>query len=208
MKKISLPFDLLVAVAQLEDKEVAQVHRAIIKYADERIAPSFSNSTLRAFFSLFRSAIDEQLSADEKRSNVNRENAKGKKSSAKKKNASASSSSHKVVEPATIPTDIVTEDNDTNDSSYSQQIADTINDSSLVANEGSNTTANPSLADLEAIYPKVGFFHNETESAWNTLSDADRRNAFDYVPTYLSEHPDEYDQLYLNKYLKATPWRK
>ena len=52
MKKISLPTDLLVALAQLEDKDLALVLRAIISYANEGIVPTFSNAALKAFFSL------------------------------------------------------------------------------------------------------------------------------------------------------------
>lgn len=92
MKKISFSVELLVALAQLEDKDLAQVHRAIIEYANEGTVPNFSNAALKAFFSLFRSSIDEQIASSEKQSQTNRENATCKNSSNKKKSSKKSAS--------------------------------------------------------------------------------------------------------------------
>ena len=107
MKKISLPTDLLVALAQLEDKDLALVLRAIISYANEGIVPTFTNAALKAFFSLFRSTIDDQRSFSEKQCVTNRENANRKKSPAKKKDSKSSSSSAKSLGKVTTSVDSV-----------------------------------------------------------------------------------------------------
>ena len=107
MKKISLPTDLLVALAQLEDKDLALVLRAIISYANEGIVPTFTNAALKAFFSLFRSTIDDQRSFSEKQCVTNRENANRKKSPAKKKDSKSSSSSAKSLSEVMTSVDSV-----------------------------------------------------------------------------------------------------
>lgn len=195
MKKVSLPTDLLVALAQLEDKDLALVLRAIISYANEGIVPTFSNAALKAFFSLFRSTIDDQRSSSEKQSVINRENANRKKSPAKKKDSKSSSSAKSLSEVAT-----------SNDSVESEVVADVL--SSESESQPVVTTRNESitLEAIEAVYPRLGSFRSESLSLWAQFSDDVRKRAIDFVPSYLQQHPSASDQLYLNQYLKAQPW--
>lgn len=196
MKKVSLPTDLLVALAQLEDKDLALVLRAIISYANEGIVPTFTNAALKAFFSLFRSTIDDQRSFSEKQCVTNRENANRKKSPAKKKDSKSSSSSAKSV--SEVETSV--------DSVESEVVADgatTESESQTVV-----TTRNESLTleAIETVYPRLGSFRSESLSLWAQFSDETRKRAIDFVPSYLQQHPSASDQLYLNQYLKAQPW--
>lgn len=196
MKKVSLPTDLLVALAQLEDKDLALVLRAIISYANEGIVPTFSNAALKAFFSLFRSTIDDQRSFSEKQCVTNRENANRKKSPAKKKDSKSSSSSAKSL--AGVTTSV--------DSSESDVVADVL--SSESDSQPIVTTPCDSLAleAIEAVYPRLGSFRSESLSLWAQFSDDVRKGAIDFIPSYLQQHPSASDQLYLNQYLKAQPW--
>ena len=196
MKKISLPTDLLVALAQLEDKDLALVLRAIIFYANEGIVPTFTNAALKAFFSLFRSTIDDQRSFSEKQCVTNRENANRKKSPAKKKDSKSSSSSAKSL--SEVETSV--------DSVESEVVADgatTESESQPVV-----TTRNDwlTLEVIEAVYPRLGSFRSESLNVWSQFSDETRKRAIDFVPSYLQQHPSASDQLYLNQYLKAQPW--
>lgn len=196
MKKVSLPTDLLVALAQLEDKDLALVLRAIISYANEGIVPTFTNAALKAFFSLFRSTIDDQRSFSEKQCVTNRENANRKKSPAKKKDSKSSSSSAKSV--SEVETSV--------DSVESEVVADgatTESESQPVV-----TTRNESLTleAIETVYPRLGSFRSESLSLWAQFSDETRKRAIDFIPSYLQQHPSASDQLYLNQYLKAQPW--
>ena len=196
MKKVSLPTDLLVALAQLEDKDLALVLRAIISYANEGIVPTLSNAALKAFFSLFRSTIDDQRSFSEKQCVTNRENANRKKSPAKKKDSKSSSSSAKSLgEVAT-----------SNDSVESDVVADVT--SSESESQPVVTTRNVSLTleAIEAVYPRLGSFRSESLNVWSQFSDEVRKRAIDFIPSYLQQHPSASDQLYLNQYLKAQPW--
>lgn len=198
MKKVSLPIDLLVALAQLEDKDLAFVLRSIISYASEGIVPSFSNATLKAFFSLFRSSIDDQRSASEKQSEINRENAKGKKSAIKKKESKVGSSSSKLrTDSGSVPepADSLSEADDIPHGSDSQRIAET----------GGAPIA---LEAIEAVYPKLGSFRSESLCLWQQFSDETRRRAIDFIQTYIQQHPSVSEQFYLNQYLKAQPWDK
>lgn len=196
MKKISLPTDLLVALAQLEDKDLALVLRAIISYANEGIVPTFTNAALKAFFSLFRSTIDDQRSFSEKQCVTNRENANRKKSPAKKKDSKSSSSSAKSLSEVMTSVDSVESD----------VVADVI--SSESESQPVVTTRNESftLEAIEAVYPRLGSFRNESLTVWSQFSDETRKRAIDFVPSYLQQHPSASDQLYLNQYLKAQPW--
>ena len=196
MKKVSLPTDLLVALAQLEDKDLALVLRAIISYANEGTVPTFSNAALKAFFSLFRSTIDDQRSFSEKQCVTNRENANRKKSPAKKKDSKSSSSSAKSL--AGVTTSV--------DSSESDVVADVL--SSESDSQPIVTTPCDSLAleAIEAVYPRLGSFRSESLSLWAQFSNDVRKRAIDFVPSYLQQHPSASDQLYLNQYLKAQPW--
>ena len=85
MKNLIIPIDHLVMLAELDDKEAGQMAKAIAQYANKGIAPSFSNSALKAIFTLFRSNIEAQRESSAKRSEINTTNAMGKKSAAKKK---------------------------------------------------------------------------------------------------------------------------
>ena len=196
MKKISLPTDLLVALAQLEDKDLALVLRAIISYANEGIVPTFTNAALKAFFSLFRSTIDDQRSFSEKQCVTNRENANRKKSPAKKKDSKSSSSSAKSLSEVMTSVDSVESD----------VVADVI--SSESESQPVVTTRNESftLEAIEAVYPRLGSFRIESLTVWSQFSDETRKRAIDFVPSYLQQHPSASDQLYLNQYLKAQPW--
>lgn len=196
MKKVSLPTDLLVALAQLEDKDLALVLRAIISYANEGIVPTFTNAALKAFFSLFRSTIDDQRSFSEKQCVTNRENANRKKSPAKKKDSKSSSSSAKSLSEVTTSADSVESDvvaDVTPSESESQPVVTTRNDSLT-------------LEATEAVYPRLGSFRSESLSLWAQFSDETRKRAIDFIPSYLQKHPSASDQLYLNQYLKAQPW--
>lgn len=196
MKKVSLPTDLLVALAQLEDKDLALVLRAIISYANEGIVPTLSNAALKAFFSLFRSTIDDQRSFSEKQCVTNRENANRKKSPAKKKDSKSSSSSAKSLGKVTTSVDSV-------ESEIVADVATTESESQPVV-----TTRNDwlTLEVIEAVYPRLGSFRSESLNVWSQFSDETRKRAIDFVPSYLQQHPSASDQLYLNQYLKAQPW--
>ena len=196
MKKISLPTDLLVALAQLEDKDLALVLRAIISYANEGIVPTFSNAALKAFFSLFRSTIDDQRSSSEKQSVINRENATRKKSPSKKKDSKSSSSSAKSLAE-------VTTSNDTVELNVVADVTSSESESQPIV-----TTRNESLAleAIETVYPRLGSFRSESLSLWALFSDETRKRAIDFIPSSLQQHPSVSDQFYLNQYLKAQPW--
>jgi hypothetical protein len=180
MKNITIPIDHLVMLAELDDKEAGQMAKAIAQYANKDIAPSFGNSALKAIFSLFRSIIDAQRESSAKRSEINATNAKSKKSAAKKK----------VVKKVTS-TD-----------SESQQIAGDSTVTSDVVEEL------PPLDTIEAVYPKLGTYRDESLSIWDSFSEEKRRKAIDFVQTYISQTPNANDQMYLNRYLKAELWEK
>ena len=189
MKKVSLPTDLLVALAQLEDKDLALVLRAIISYANEGIVPTFTNAALKAFFSLFRSTIDDRRSFSEKQCVTNRENANRKKSPAKKKDSKSSSSSAKSFSEVATSVDSV----------ESEVVADGATAES--ESQPVVTTRNESLTleVIETVYPRLGSFRSESLNVWSQYSDETRKRAIDFVPSTS-------DQLYLNQYLKAQPW--
>lgn len=221
MKKISLPTDLLVALAQLEDKDLAFLLRAIISYANEGIVPTFSNAALKAFFSLFRSTIDEQRSTSEKLSIINRDNAKGKKSSARKKDSKCPSSANNSSDESngtSVSTDslsgsacvIVSNDSQriVNGNAEVQSSAISSATSSVTPSSGTTVSEPISLEAIEAVYPKLGSLRTESLSLWYQFSDETRKRAIDFVPSYLKQHPSASDQLYLNQYLKAKLWDK
>lgn len=95
MKTISISTCLYVALAQLEDKDAGQIAKAIARYAEEGKELSFSNSLLKAFFTLFREQIDEQRNAYEQRRVVNTQNAQRK--SVKKRVATKKSDSQPIA---------------------------------------------------------------------------------------------------------------
>lgn len=107
MKTISIPSCLYVALAQLEDKDAGQIAKAIARYAEEGKEPSFSNSLLKAFFTLFREQIDEQRNAYEQRRVVNTQNAQRKsvkkRVATKKSDSQPIASSTEPVEEQPIP---------------------------------------------------------------------------------------------------------
>ena len=176
----SYPIDHLVMLAELDDKEAGQMAKAIAQYANKGIAPSFSNSALKAIFTLFRSNIEAQRESSAKRSEINTTNAMGKKSAAKKK----------VVKRVTS-TD-----------SESQQIADDVTETSDVVEESLPLDA------IEAVYPKLGTYRNESLSIWESFNEEKKRKAIGFVQTYISQTPNAIDQMYLNRYLGAEPWEK
>ena len=180
MKNLIIPIDHLVMLAELDDKDAGQIAKAIAQYANKGIAPSFSNSALKAIFTLFRSNIDTQRESSAKRSEINTTNAMSKKSVAKKK----------VVKK------VAATDSD------SRQIADDVTETSDVIDESL------SLESIEAVYPKLGTYRDESLSIWESFSEEKKRKAIGYVQTYISQTPNAIDQMYLNRYLGAEPWEK
>ena len=126
MKNLTIPIDHLVMLAELDDKDAGLMAKAIAQYANKGIAPSFSNSALKAIFTLFRSIIDAQRESSAKRSEINTTNAMGKKSAAKKKAAKKATATD----------------------SESQQIADDATEASEAVEESLPLDA------IEAVYPK------------------------------------------------------
>ena len=180
MKNLIIPIDHLVMLAELDDKDAGQMAKAIAQYANNGIAPSFSNSALKAIFTLFRSNIDAQRESSAKRSEINTTNALGKKSAAKKK-----------VVKKVAATD-----------SESQQIADDVTETSDVIDESLP------LETIEAVYPKLGTYRDESLSIWESFSEEKKRKAIGFIQTYISQTPNAIDQMYLNRYLKTEPWEK
>ena len=180
MKNLSIPIDHLVMLAELDDKDAGLMAKAIAQYSNKGIAPSFSNSALKAIFTLFRSNIDAQRESSAKRSEINTTNAMSKKSATKKK----------VVKK------IAATDNE------SQQIADEVTETSDVIDESLPLEA------IEAVYPKLGTYRDESLSIWESFSEETKRKAIGFVQTYISQTPNAIDQMYLNRYLKTEPWEK
>ena len=180
MKNLTIPIDHLVMLAELDDKDAGQMAKAIAQYANKGIAPSFSNSALKAIFTLFRSNIDTQRESSAKRSEINTTNAMSKKSATKKK-----------VVKKVAATD-----------SESQQIADDVTEASDVIDESLP------LESIEVVYPKLGTYRDESLSIWESFSEEKKRKAIGFVQTYISQTPNAIDQMYLNRYLKTEPWEK
>ena len=180
MKNLTIPIDHLVMLAELDDKDAGQMAKAIAQYANNSITHSFSNSALKAIFTLFRSNIDTQRETSAKRSEINTTNAMSKKTAAKKK----------VVKK------VAATDSD------SQQIADDVTETSDVIDESL------SLEAIEAVYPKLGTYRDESLSIWESFSEEKKRKAIGFVQTYISQTPNAIDQMYLNRYLKTEPWEK
>ena len=180
MKNLIIPIDHLAMLAELDDKEAGQMAKAIAQYANKGIAPSFSNSALKAIFTLFRSSIEAQRESSAKRSEINTTNAMSKKSATKKK----------VVKKVTST------------ENESQQIADDATEASEAVEELLPLDA------IEAVYPKLGTYRNESLSIWESFSEEKKRKAIGFVQTYISQTPNAIDQMYLNRYLGAEPWEK
>ena len=180
MKNIFIPIDHLVMLAELDDKEAGLIAKAIAQYANNGTVSPFSNSALKAIFTLFRSNIETQRESSAKRSEINTTNAMSKKSATKKK----------VVKKVT-QTD-----------SESQQIADDITVTLDAIDELLPLDA------IEAVYPKLGTYREESLSIWESFSEEKKRKAIDFVQTYISQTPNAIDQMYLNRFLKAEPWEK
>ena len=180
MKNLIIPIDHLVMLAELDDKEAGQMAKAIALYANKGIAPSFSNSALKAIFTLFRSNIEAQRESSAKRSEINTTNAMSKKSAAKKKSVKKVTSTESEL----------------------QQIADDATEVSEAVEESLPLDA------IEAVYPKLGTYRNESLSIWESFSEEKKRKAIDFVQTYISQTPNAIDQMYLNRYLGAEPWEK
>ena len=180
MKNIFIPIDHLVMLAELDDKEAGLIAKAIAQYANNGTVPPFSNSALKAIFTLFRSNIETQRESSAKRSEINTTNAMSKKSAAKKK----------VVKKVT-QTD-----------RESQQIADDVTVTSDAIDELLPLDA------IEAVYPKLGTYREESLSIWESFSEEKKRKAIDFVQAYISQTPNAIDQMYLNRFLKAEPWEK
>lgn len=90
----------------------------------------------------------------------------------------------------------------TSTDSESQQIADDVTETSDVVEESLPLDA------IEAVYPKLGTYRNESLSIWESFNEEKKRKAIGFVQTYISQTPNAIDQMYLNRYLWAEPWEK
>ena len=170
MKSISIQTDLLVALAQLEDKETGQIIKGIAAYVCEGKEPNFSNGALKAFFTIFRNQIDMQRKAHEERSVINKRNAAScstkRKVAAKRK---------EVKEMATNAESVVTSEemvaiegkaeHDAGGATDLLQIA-AVNDVAPIV-----TGVAIPLEQIEAVYPKLGSYREESLQTWKMLSE-------------------------------------
>ena len=90
----------------------------------------------------------------------------------------------------------------TSTDSESQQIADDVTETSDMFEESLPLDA------IEAVYPKLGTYRNESLSIWESFSEEKKHKAIGFVKTYISQTPNAIDQMYLNRYLSAEPWEK
>ena len=85
-------------------------------------------------------------------------------------------------------------------------------ESQQIVNEDANTSEvteeSLPLDAIEAIYPKLGTYRNESLSIWESFNEEKKRKAIGFVQTYISQTPNAIDQMYLNRYLGAEPWEK
>ena len=65
MKNLNIPIDHLVMLVELDDKDAGLMAKAIAQYANKGIVPSFSNSALKAIFSLFRQCHGQEVGCQE-----------------------------------------------------------------------------------------------------------------------------------------------
>lgn len=83
-------------------------------------------------------------------------------------------------------------------------------ESQQIVNEDANTSEvtdeSLPLDAIEAIYPKLGTYRNESLSIWETFSEEKKRKAIGFVQACIRQTPNAIDQMYLNRYLKAEPW--
>ena len=91
-------------------------------------------------------------------------------------------------------------------------ISATDSESQQIVNDGANTSEVTDellpLDAIEAVYPKLGTYREESLSIWETFSEEKKHKAIDFVQTYISQTPNAIDQMYLNRYLKAELWEK
>lgn len=182
MKNITNSVEHLLLFAELDANDAGQLIIAVALYLRDGTLPTFKNAALKALFSLFRSSIDAQNESSITRSITNRENALCKKSAAKKKGSKKTSEADSYVVPN--------------------------NDSKQIANDSNESLAPIALEQIEAVYPRLGTYRDESLSIWSKMDETDKLKAIAYVKNYSEQHPATEDLLYLNQYLKAGLWNK
>ena len=205
MKTVTFQTDLLVALAQLDDKDTGQITKGIAAYVSEGKEPTFSNTALKAFFTIFRNQIDVQRKAHEERSVINKRNAascstKRKVVAKRKEVKQMATNAESVFTSEEIVAIEGKAEHDADGATDLQQVA-AVNDVAPIL-----TNVPIPLEQIEAVYPKLGSYREESLQTWKMLSEEQKRDAIRYVTSYVEMHPHPTDQLYLNRYLKERVW--
>lgn len=197
IKKIELSLDKLEPLVQLDDESVGKMLKAIYRYASTQETTDFGkgNQLLPFVFSIFKPLLDEQIASADRRSAVNRENAKGKTASGNDKSSKAKA--------RRVKKEIPLEDTISFDS---EPIGSLDAEPVTALNSLPSVPTPTSFERIETIYPKkasVGTYRDEALAIWANLDESERLAAIAYIPTFSSKP----NLPFLNQYLKTAPWR-
>ena len=197
MKCVSLPLDVFGKFRSAEPELAGEVFQYILNYVIDGEQNHFTDPYKEMLFQSLLEPIRPQMARYSERAEQCQEMARERKKSQKtprKKNMKVA----KANEDEGDSNDIVASNHD-DVSVANDNVTSTYDNVESVGND-------VSFATFISIYEhqdKGGF---DTESVWNRLSDADKRDAIRYARLYVQQVPDAAKREWPSRFISTRPW--
>jgi len=197
MKCVSLPLDVFGKFRSAEPELAGEVLQYVLNYVIEGEQKHFTDPYKEMLFESLLEPIRPQMARYTERAEQCQEMARERKKSQKaprKKNVKVA----KANEDEDYSNDIVASNHDTI-SVADDNITSTYDNVASVADDASFVT----FMSIYEHQDKGGF---DTESVWNRLSDADKRDAIRYARSYVQQVPDVEKRECPSRFITTRPW--
>lgn len=197
MKCVSLPLDIFGKFRSSEPELAGEVFQYILNYVIEGEQKHFSDTYKEMLFQSLLEPIRPQMARYSERAEQCQEMARERKKSQKtprKKNVKVAKANE--------------DEGDSNDITASNHDDVSVADDNVTSTYDNveSIADNVSFATFMSIYEhqdKGGF---DTESVWNRLSDADKRDAIRYARLYVQQVPDAAKREWPSRFISTRPW--
>ena len=204
MKCVSLPLDVFGKFRSAEPELAGEVFQYILNYVIDGEQKHFTDPYKEMLFQSLLEPIRPQMARYSERAEQCQEMARERKKSQKaprKKNVKVAKgddnvdSNHDIV--ALNHEDVNVADNN---------VTSTYDNVGSEADNVASVVEDVSFSTFMSIYEhqdKGGF---DTESVWNRLSDADKRDAIRYARLYVQQVPDAAKREWPSRFISTRPW--
>lgn len=205
IKGFMLFVDQRAAIECLPDSLAGKLLKACYAYADDGSLPTFEEPLLMPVFLMTKTQIDNSKLAYEKRCSVNKANAQKRYASKKDSSITTASDgmqSHSAESDGTRSDAMAAKNNPNNkDNTKSKDNHNDMSNDYIIDGE-----SNLSFDKAWEIYGKTVGNKKTLREMWNTLTEADKASAMEYIPLYVASRPEVKYRKNFENFLNQRVW--